>query len=156
MNDSDTTRVCSTSYVIMLLLNTLFVHSCQLILAIIIAGNSDVCSVSLSCCVVGLCEWEELQHSSMVARTSRVFCGVCVCVDGWVGVSVSVNEVCVCGCECECECEWGVGGGRGWNKIMKIVRTVLLTRVYIGYPSLPFSWNIAGFYSMQPCGHTPI
>ncbi len=35
--------------------------------------------------MVGLCEGEELQHSSMVTRTSRVFCGVCV--------SVSVSEV---------------------------------------------------------------
>ena len=52
------------------------------------AGNSVVCSVSLSCCVVGLCEGEELQHSSMVARTSRMFCGVCgrvVCGREYVG-----------------------------------------------------------------------
>ena len=38
--------------------------------------------------MVGLCEGEELQHSSMVARTSRMFCGVCgrvVCGREYVG-----------------------------------------------------------------------
>ena len=42
--------------------------------------------------MVGLCEGEELHHLSMVARTRRVFCVVCV------GVSVCVRVgMCVCG-----------------------------------------------------------
>ncbi len=49
--------------------------------------------------MVGLCEEEELQHPSMVARTSRVFCGVCgVCVLCSVCGVCGVCGVCVlCG-----------------------------------------------------------